>query len=90
VEGSFENGNETSGSIKCWEVLEWLLNWRLLKKGSAPQVSKYNPQNKVMNSLNALNERFLSFFYYSTTLSVSRLYRIGDRMVNEYGGWNWY
>jgi hypothetical protein len=25
-----------SGSIKCWEVLEWLLNWRLLKKSSAP------------------------------------------------------
>jgi hypothetical protein len=22
--------------IKCWEVLEWLHNWRLLKKGSAP------------------------------------------------------
>jgi hypothetical protein len=24
------------GSIKCWEILEWLLNWWLLKKGSAP------------------------------------------------------
>jgi hypothetical protein len=23
-------------SIKCWEVLEWLHNWRLLKKGSGP------------------------------------------------------
>jgi hypothetical protein len=22
VEGSCEHGNETSGSIKCWEVLE--------------------------------------------------------------------
>jgi hypothetical protein len=31
-----EHGNEPSGSIKCWEVLEWLHNWRLLKKGSAP------------------------------------------------------
>jgi hypothetical protein len=30
-----ERGNERSGSIKCWEVLEWLHNWRLLKKGSA-------------------------------------------------------
>jgi hypothetical protein len=36
LEGSFEHGNEVSGSIKCWEVLEWLHNWRLLKKGSAP------------------------------------------------------
>jgi hypothetical protein len=23
-------------SIKCWEILEWLHNWRLLEKGSAP------------------------------------------------------
>jgi hypothetical protein len=38
--GSCEHGNETSGSIKCWEVLEWLRNWQLLKTGSAPQVSK--------------------------------------------------
>jgi hypothetical protein len=21
---------------KCWEILQWLHNWRLLKKGSAP------------------------------------------------------
>jgi hypothetical protein len=28
------------GSKKCWEVLKWLHNWRLLKKGSAPCVSK--------------------------------------------------
>jgi hypothetical protein len=31
-----EHGIEPSGSIKCWEVLEGLLNWRLFKKGSAP------------------------------------------------------
>jgi hypothetical protein len=24
TEGSCEHGNEPSGSIKCWEVLEWL------------------------------------------------------------------
>jgi hypothetical protein len=34
------NGNEPSRSIKCWEVIEWLHNWRLLKKGPAPYVSK--------------------------------------------------
>jgi hypothetical protein len=33
---SCKHGNEPSGSIKCWEVLEWLHNWHLLKKGSAP------------------------------------------------------
>jgi hypothetical protein len=31
-----EHGNEPSGSIKCWEILERLQNWRLLKKDSAP------------------------------------------------------
>jgi hypothetical protein len=35
-----ECSNEPSGSIKCWEVLEWLHNWQLLKKGSTPWVSE--------------------------------------------------
>jgi hypothetical protein len=33
------NGMEPLDSIKCWEILEWLHNWQLLKKGSAPLVS---------------------------------------------------
>jgi hypothetical protein len=36
MEGSCEHGNKSSGSIKCWEILEQLHNWRLLKKGLAP------------------------------------------------------
>jgi hypothetical protein len=28
--------------IKRWEVLEWLHNWQLLKKGTAPRVSVFN------------------------------------------------
>jgi hypothetical protein len=36
VEGSCEHGNKLLGSIKCWVFLEWLHNWQLLKKGSAP------------------------------------------------------
>jgi hypothetical protein len=40
VEGSCERGNKPSGSIKLWEVLEWLHNWQLLKKRSAPSVSE--------------------------------------------------
>jgi hypothetical protein len=27
-----QDGNESSSSIKCWESLEWLIDWRLLKK----------------------------------------------------------
>jgi hypothetical protein len=38
VEGSCEHGNEPSDSIKCWEILEWLHNWHLLKKGSSPWI----------------------------------------------------
>jgi hypothetical protein len=34
VEPSYDHGNEPSGSIKCWEVLEYLHNWRFLKKFS--------------------------------------------------------
>jgi hypothetical protein len=38
VEASCEHGNEPSFSIKYWEVFEWLHNWKLLEKGSAPYV----------------------------------------------------
>jgi hypothetical protein len=31
-----DHGEEPSGSLKCWEVPEWLHNWQLLRKGSAP------------------------------------------------------
>jgi hypothetical protein len=30
-----KKGGEPSGFLKCWEVLKWLQNWQLLKKGSA-------------------------------------------------------
>jgi hypothetical protein len=34
--GSYEHDNEPLGFITCWDVLEWLHNWELLKKGSDP------------------------------------------------------
>jgi hypothetical protein len=36
VKGSCEHSIEPLGSVKCWEVLEGLHNWWLLKKGSVP------------------------------------------------------
>jgi hypothetical protein len=36
VEDSCEHGNEPSGCTEFWEILEWLSDWWLLKKGSAP------------------------------------------------------
>jgi hypothetical protein len=35
VEGSCENGNEASDSIKYLEILEWLSDWRLLKDSAS-------------------------------------------------------
>jgi hypothetical protein len=37
VDGSCEHGNELSGFIKCWEVLELLHKWQLLQKDLAPR-----------------------------------------------------
>jgi hypothetical protein len=36
MEGPRGHGSEPWGSVKCWQVLEWLHNWRLLEKDSAP------------------------------------------------------
>jgi hypothetical protein len=36
LKGSCEQKNEPSGSINFWEVLQYLHNLRLLKKGSPP------------------------------------------------------
>jgi hypothetical protein len=36
VAGSCVHGNEPTGSITFWEILEYLSNWWLLKKDSAP------------------------------------------------------
>jgi hypothetical protein len=38
VEGSREHRKEPSVSITFGELLEWVLNWRLLMKGSAPWI----------------------------------------------------
>ena len=36
VAGTYECGNEPSGSKKCGEFLDWLKTCQVLKKGSAP------------------------------------------------------
>jgi hypothetical protein len=36
VESSFEHDNKPSDYVNCWEILEWLSYWCLLKKDSAP------------------------------------------------------
>jgi hypothetical protein len=64
VECSCEHA-EPSGSLKCWEVPEWLHNWRFLRKGSAPLVSKlhFMRVRKIGGTRMAVNQRtFLNFF----------------------------
>jgi hypothetical protein len=61
VEGSCKHGNENSGSRKCWEILEWLSDWWLLKKDSAPWsllVSSLIPYTGV----SALKSHFMTWF----------------------------
>jgi hypothetical protein len=60
VEGSCEHGNEPSGSIKCWEVLEWLHNWWLLKKGSVPRVMMMT-RNVSLDEFSSEEEKLLYF-----------------------------
>jgi hypothetical protein len=36
TEEPVEESCEPLGSIKCWEIIEWLSDWQLLKKDSAP------------------------------------------------------
>jgi hypothetical protein len=36
VEGSCECGNEPSGTINCWESIEWLHSWWALEYYSSP------------------------------------------------------
>jgi hypothetical protein len=40
--------NAFSGSIKYWEILEWLHNWQLHKKGSSfIELVSYESINKI-------------------------------------------
>jgi hypothetical protein len=53
--GTNGHDNEISISVKCWEILEQLIYWRLLKKGSAYGVS-YNMFLKLFLSLRVIRE----------------------------------
>jgi hypothetical protein len=50
-------GDEPSGCIKCWETIEWLLNWWPLVQCSAHRVSLVRPSThppcKLLVSLSA-------------------------------------
>jgi hypothetical protein len=46
VEGSCEHGDEHSDFIKCWEILEQVHNWRLLKK-LVKATSSEGPRNPL-------------------------------------------
>jgi hypothetical protein len=87
VEGSCEHGIEPSGSIKCWEVLEWLHNWRLLKKGSAAEVSTIRVQRSAklhihitaiifILKLGYINESFVTQFRILHNLNTQKIVEI--------------
>lgn len=42
MEGSFKHDNETSSSIKCWEIPKQVRKWQLLRKGSQVGIEARN------------------------------------------------
>jgi hypothetical protein len=63
VEGSCENGNEPSGSLNCWEVLDYLHNWSPLKKSSTPRMKEYSASKAmeyiVCDTIEVMYAKFL-------------------------------
>jgi hypothetical protein len=49
VESSCEHGNEISGSTKCMQILEYLREWQLLKKGSVELSYTFITKKPVKN-----------------------------------------
>jgi hypothetical protein len=51
VEGSYEHGDEPSGSLKCLDVPESLHNWQLLRKGLASTVGLFLCYSRKYNAV---------------------------------------
>jgi hypothetical protein len=93
VEGYCEHINEPSGSIKCWEILEWLSDGRLLKKESAPWIwlvgwfseTRYNrfenEGNKTV-SFEHLSCAPVFFYSYSVFVLIASGIRRSKRIYN--------
>jgi hypothetical protein len=58
VEGSCEQGNEPSCFIKGWEFLEWLRNWRLLRRSQLHGVSYYYSSRAGVLNLSCATDPF--------------------------------
>jgi hypothetical protein len=58
VKGSCEYGNESSGSIKCSEIFEWLRNWRLVSFTTPPALPRgKNPRYSFCKRLGGPQSR---------------------------------
>jgi hypothetical protein len=49
LEGFFEHGNESSNSIKCWEVFEQLNDWRFSRSTHLHRVNYLVPITFITN-----------------------------------------
>jgi hypothetical protein len=78
-EGSCQQGNKPLGSIKCWEILKLLCDWRLLKKALRSMVHA----NKTGNCVNVLYEYFHSGNNYDaqTLIKKNIVFEIGSLNV---------
>jgi hypothetical protein len=64
VDGPCEHSNEPSGSIKCWEILEWLLH------GVSYLIMSYFVGGATRRYLRVLSWIFAEFEWYCRILMV--------------------
>jgi hypothetical protein len=70
VEGSRGHVNEPLSSIKCWEILEWLSDWWLLKTGSAPLHIYHHADLLLSHAMKSAGLIHTITFSFSTMLNL--------------------
>jgi hypothetical protein len=79
-----EYDDEPSGSIKCWEVLEWLHNWQLkvLELFNIISISELKGYYGV-HFLSVNSKWFCSFSYLETPNFIPTLFTVIVRFCNS-------
>jgi hypothetical protein len=84
VEGCCFHCSEHSGSIKCWEILESLRNWRLLKKYSAPCSKVVTEAGNLLQERNLTMNRKLILGQENKSTKVMASFAATGRLMEMY------
>jgi hypothetical protein len=84
VEGFCEYGNEPPGSLKCWEVLEWLHSWWPLEQCSDLQSQSVSQLARAMKGFTTLNSKtFTNNFLTARLSSLHKRKRVNTQRPNR-------